>query len=90
MYKFIDEKTEDGKIYQTIELIPIDKNKKFFKAQLKINKAEKLLVSSKIFNKDGTHFMYSIDKFIPSTVLSDATFSFNAASHPKVEILDLR
>jgi outer membrane lipoprotein-sorting protein len=90
IFKFIDEKKEGGKIIQTIELIPVDKNKKFFKAQLRINKENSQLISSKIFNKDGSHFMYTISKFTSNQPAADDIFTFNKASHPKVEIIDLR
>ncbi len=90
VFKFVEEKNEDGKVFQIIDLMPEDKNKKFFKARLKINKADKSLVSSKIFNKDGSHFIYSIDKFTPNVPLNDDLFTFNKAAYPKVEVVDLR
>jgi outer membrane lipoprotein carrier protein len=89
-FKYLDEKNEGGKVVETIELIPSDKNKKFFKAQLKINKSENTLVSSKIFNKDGSHFTYTITKFSPNLPAADDQFIFNTAAHPKVETIDLR
>lgn len=90
VFKFIEEKNEGGRIFQIVDLMPEDKNKKFFKARLKINKADKTLVSSKIFNKDGTHFTYSIDKLTPNVALNDDLFTFNKAVYPKVEVVDLR
>ncbi len=90
MYKFVDEKAEAGKTIQTIELVPVDKAKKFFKARLKINKTDKSLVSIKIDNKDGSHMTYIIDKLVPNTPLADGVFVFNKAAHPKVEEVDLR
>lgn len=90
LFKLTEEKKEGAKLIDTIELIPVDKNKKFFKAQLKIDKTDMTLVSSKIFNKDGSHFIYSITKFTGNTNLADDQFTFNTASHPKVEVIDLR
>jgi outer membrane lipoprotein carrier protein len=90
LFKLTEEKNEGTKLIETIELIPVDKNKKFFKAQLKINKTDMSLVSSKIFNKDGSHFTYSITKFTGNVPIADEQFNFNAASHPKVEVIDLR
>ena len=90
LFKLTEEKNEGAKQIETIELIPVDKNKKFFKAQLKINKTDMTLVSSKIYNKDGSHFTYSITKFTGNTPIADDQFTFNAAGHPKVEVIDLR
>ncbi len=90
VYKFVEEKAEVGKTYQFIDLMPVDKNKKFFKARLKIDKADKLLVSTIINNKDGSKATYSISKFTPNVVIADDQFSFNTAKYPKVEVVDLR
>lgn len=90
VFKFIEEKNEGGKIVQTIDVMPEDKTKKFFKARLRINKADKSLLSSKIFNKDGSHITLTIDKLTPNIAVADDQFTWNKAAHPKVEEVDLR
>ena len=88
--KFVEEKMENGKMVQIIDLTPLDKKKKFFKIRLTINKAEKTIVSSKIFDKNGNKINYTIDKFLTNTPLADNLFAFVSANYPGIEIIDLR
>ena len=88
--KYIDEKMEGGKTIINIELTPTDKSKKIFKIKLSIDKSEKLVVSAKIFDKNGNHYTYSVDKFTPNFAAPDNLFTMDAKAHPKAEIIDLR
>lgn len=88
--KFIEEKTEAGKTFQIVELIPESNNKKFFKIRLKINKADKSISESKVFNRDGSTMYYSITRFVPNPALDESMFTFNKAKYPKAEVVDLR
>ncbi len=88
--KFVEEKMENGKSVQVIDLTPLDKKKKFFKIRLTINKVEKTILNSKIFDKNGNKITYTIDKFITNTPLEDSMFTFVAKNFPGIEIIDLR
>ncbi|MEI6815947.1 MAG: outer membrane lipoprotein carrier protein LolA [Bacteroidota bacterium] len=88
--KFVEEKTDGGKAVQIIDLTPIDKKKKFFKIRLTINKLEKLIVSSKIFDKNGNKINYTIDKFSHDTPISDSIFTFVVGNYPGIEVIDLK
>ncbi len=89
-YKFIEEKTEGTKQIQVIDIKPLDAKKNFFKIRLTIDKADKNIVRSEVFNKNGSHITYSIRNFTGSAQLTDAMFSFDKSKHPGVEVVDLR
>ncbi len=88
--KFVEEKMENGKAIQVIDLTPIDKKKKFFKVRLAINKVEKTIINSKIFDKNGNKISYTIDKFITNSLIEDGTFLFIPKNYPGIETIDLR
>lgn len=87
---YIEEQTVNGKIYQVIEMTPNDKTKSYFKVRLMIDKTEKTIFSAKIFDKNGSRYTYEISKFTANPVLAESFFTFNTASHPGVEVVDLR
>ena len=81
---FVEEKKEGTKLVQIIDLKPVDTKKNYFKIRLSIDKNEKLVISTKIFDKNGNHYTYAIKQFSPNLPLQDALFTFNVASHPGV------
>ena len=88
--KYLAEKTVNGKVQQLIELIPEDNKKSYFKIQLMIDKAAQYVSEAKVFDKSGSIYTYTIQKFMPNALVSDDTFTFNPAKHPGVEVVDLR
>lgn len=88
--RFAEEKTEGGKIFQFIDLKPLDKGKPYFKIQLKINKAEKTIAGATVHNNNGSTITYTIIKFTPNPAVKDTDFSFDAKRYPGVEVVDLR
>lgn len=88
--KYTGVKTIGGKLYQFIELVPEDTKKPFFKVQIQINKSEKQITSAKIFQKNGTYLIYTVEKFKPNSITSDDIFVFDKSKFPGVEIIDLR
>ena len=83
--------TKQGKkIVQEVELTPIDKTKPFFKVLVNIDKAAKVISSTKVFEKNGNRYTYSVLSMKTNAPLSDAMFVFDAGKYPKVEIVDLR
>ena len=89
-FKFIEEKTENGKQVQIIDIKPQDAKKNYFKIRLTIDKSEKMVNNTMVFDKSGSHYIYSVKQFTPNPVLSDALFTFDKTKHPGVEIVDLR
>ncbi len=79
-----------GKTYQVVELTPIDKTKPFFKVLLEVDKANKIIMSTQVFEKSGNRYLYAINTISTSTVIADETFAFNVKKFPGVEVIDLR
>ncbi len=88
--KYIGDKKEGTKTLQQIELVPDDAKKSYFKIQLFIDKQEKVINSAKIFNKNGTNFIYSIEQFKMNPETPESLFTFDKSKHPNVEVVDLR
>lgn len=84
--KFIEEKGNN----QTIELYPLKKGKSFTKVRLTIDKTKKQITKFEIYDRNGSIFSYTVDKFITDQAVTDNVFTFNKADHPGVEINDMR
>ncbi|MDE3183587.1 MAG: outer membrane lipoprotein carrier protein LolA [Bacteroidota bacterium] len=90
LYKLNGEKKEGNKMVQEIELTPVDKTKTFFKVLVNVDKATKNIISSKVFEKNGDRYIYTINLMKPNTNLPDSLFTFDAKKYPNVEVVDLR
>lgn len=90
LYKTNPDVKIGGKMMQEIELTPIDKSKPFFKVLVNVDKATKTIRQTKVFEKNGNRYTYSIVSLQPNTALPDALFTFDPKRYPKVEIVDLR
>jgi outer membrane lipoprotein carrier protein len=80
----------EGKTFQVVELTPIDKTKPFFKVILEIDKANKVLMSTRVFEKSGNRYLYAINSMATSTIIPDDSFAFSTKKYPGVEVIDLR
>lgn len=89
-YKYIGETKNNGKTCDQIDLVPENDDKSFFKIQLYIEKENNLITGAKIFDKGGTHYYYTINKFKSNVPVDDSMFEFNITSHPDIEVIDLR
>lgn len=90
LYKLNGESKVGGKTIQEIELTPIDKTKPFFKVLLSIDKASQTISSTKVFEKNGNRYTYSVSSLKINTSIADEVFTFDTAKYPKVEVVDLR
>src|SRR6185437_2536317 len=90
LYKLNGEKKEGNKIVQEIELTPVDKTKTYFKVLVNVDKASKNITSSKIFEKNGDRYIYTINSMKINTDIPESLFVFDAKKYPKVEVVDLR
>ena len=90
LYKLNGEIKKSGKIIQEIELTPVDKTKSFFKVLVNIDKSSKNIVSTKVFEKNGNRYIYTINSMKTNTSLPESLFVFNAKNYPNVEVVDLR
>jgi len=75
---------------QEVELTPIDKSKLFHKVLVFINKATKSITSTKIFEKAGNRYTYTVSGMATNTNIADAMFIFNQKNYPGMELVDLR
>lgn len=90
LYKLNDEKKEAGKTLQEIELTPTDKSKAFFKILAYVDKASKNIASTKLFEKNGNRYVYSVTSFSPNIKIENNVFVFDAKKYPGVEVIDLQ
>ena len=77
-----------GKKMQEIELTPIDKSKPFHKVLVYIDKS--VINTTKIFEKTGNRYTYSVSGLKTDVAIADATFLFDVSKYPGVEVVDLR
>ena len=89
LYKLNGEKKMNAKTVQEIEMTPVDKTKNIFKIYLYIDKASKTAYSSKMLDKSGNVYIYTVNSLKNNPSLSDASFVFNKAKYPGVEVVDL-
>lgn len=80
----------NGKTYQVVELTPLDKTKPFFKVVLEVDKATKVIMSTRVFEKNGNRYLYAINNMSTSSVIADDSFVFSPKKYPGVEVIDLR
>ena len=90
LYKLNGEKKVGAKTVQEIELTPVDKTRNFFKVYLMVDKATKTIYSTKVMEKSGTRFTYTVSSLNSSVTLTDAQFVFDAKKYPGVDVIDLR
>ena len=90
LYKLNGETKRGTKIIQEIELTPIDKTKAFFKVLVGIDKVSKNIVSTKLFEKNGNRYVYTVTAFKTNSDLPESLFIFDSKTYPNVEVVDLR
>lgn len=77
-----------AKNMQEVELTPIDKTKPFHKVLLYIDKSA--IMTTKVFEKTGNKYTYSVNSMSTNTNIADPTFIFDVKKYPGVEVVDLR
>jgi outer membrane lipoprotein-sorting protein len=73
-----------------VEMTPLDKSKPYFKVIVLIDRQNKNVVSTEIFEKGGNRYTYEVEKFVPNAPATDTDFVFNKADYPGVDVVDLR
>lgn len=87
---FLYKLNSDANGVQEIELTPIDKTKLFHKVIVYINKTAKTITSTKVFEKAGSRYTYTVSGMNTKTTIADATFVFDLKNYPGMEVVDLR
>lgn len=88
--KLNGEKTLDKKVLQEIEMTPVDKTKPFHKVYILVDKANKTIYSSRVLDKSGNVYTYTVSNLNGNANVSDAQFVFDKSKYPGVEVIDLR
>lgn len=90
LYKLNGEKKLGGKTVQEIEMTPVDKTKAFHKVYVYVDKAAKTINSTKVMEKNGNKYTYTVNSLNGNAPVSDAQFVFDKKKYPGVEEVDLR
>lgn len=88
LYKMNEDVKMNGKTMQEVELTPIDKTKAFHKVLLYVSNST--INTTRVFEKTGNRYTYSISSMTTNGAIPDATFIFDASKYPGVETVDLR
>jgi outer membrane lipoprotein-sorting protein len=88
LYRLNGDVTVAGKKLKEIELTPVDKSKTFHKVLLYLDKSS--INTTKIFEKTGNRYTYSISNMNTAAPIDDKMFLFDASKYPGVEVVDLR
>jgi outer membrane lipoprotein carrier protein len=90
LYKLNDEQKEGTRILQEIEMTPIDKNKSFHKVYVYVDKAKQGIYSTKVLDKNGNKYTYTVNSLNGTAPVNDQLFIFDKTKYPGVEEVDLR
>lgn len=90
LYKLNGEKKVGTKVLQEIELTPTDKSKPFHKVLVWVDKAQNTIYSTKVMEKNGNRYTYTVSNMNGNANLADNYFVFNKAQYPGVEVIDLQ
>jgi outer membrane lipoprotein carrier protein len=90
LYKLNGEKKQGNKVLQEIEMTPTDKSRNFHKVYIWVDKASQTIMTTRILEKSGNRYVYSVTSFSGNATVPDATFIFDKKQFPGVEVIDLR
>lgn len=90
LYKLNGEKKSGDKVLVEIEMTPTNKAKSFHKVIVLIDKGANTIVGTKVLEKNGNRFTYTVTHFNGNEPIAAKQFLFNAAEYPGVEVIDLR
>ena len=90
LYKMNGEKKQGNKILQEIEMTPVDKTKAFHKVYVLIDKKAQTIYSTRVLEKNGNKYSYTVNTMNGKAAIADNTFVFDKKNYPGVEEIDLR
>jgi outer membrane lipoprotein-sorting protein len=88
--KLNGEKKVNKKVVQEIEMTPVDKTRPFHKVYLMIDKQNKTIYSTRVLDKTGNSYTYTVNTLNGKANLTDGVFVFDKAKYPGVDVIDLR
>jgi len=90
LYKLNGEKKVGTKVLQEIEMTPVDKTKAFHKVYLLVDKKAQTIHSTRVLEKNGNKYSYTVNSMNSKAPVKDDVFVFNKGNYPGVEEVDLR
>lgn len=90
LYKLNGEKKQGAKTIQEIEMTPVDKSKTFHKVLVYVDKGAQTIYSTKVMEKNGTRYTYTVSSLSSNDNINDSQFVFDKSKYPGVEEVDLR
>lgn len=90
LYTLNGEKKMGGKTIQEIQMTPTDKSKSFHTVYLLIDKASKTIYSTRVLEKTGDRYSYTVTSLKSNKPIDDKTFVFDKSKFPGVEVVDLQ
>jgi outer membrane lipoprotein carrier protein len=90
LYKLNGEKKQGTKVIQEIEMTPTDKTKQFHKVYVYVDKTGKTINGTKVLEKSGSRYTYTVSSLSPNATIADSYFVFDSKKYPGVEVVDLR
>lgn len=90
LYRLNGEKKQGKKSLLEVEMTPMDKTKQFHKVYLLVDKGTNTIYSTRILDKSGNVFVYTVNNMNGRVSLPDALFVFDKNKYPGVEVIDLR
>ena len=88
--KLRGEKTVNGKAVVEVDLFPNDEQAAFTSISLCVDKSTLQPAGIVYYGKDGGTVTIAVTAFDTTVTLTPADFTFDAAKHPNVEVVDLR
>jgi outer membrane lipoprotein carrier protein len=89
-YKYLFVETSNNGSLDIVDLVPEDREKSYFKIRMEIKKPSRELKNFRIYDKNGSKYLYQINTFEENSVIQDSDFKFNQKNYPGVEIVDFR
>lgn len=79
-----------SKVIQDIQMTPVDKSKSFHSVYLQVDKAAQSLYSTKVMEKNGNRYTYTVNSMKTDVAATDGQFVFDPKKYPGVTVEDLR
>jgi outer membrane lipoprotein carrier protein len=89
-YKYLFVETKENGSLDIVDLVPEDREKTYFKIRMEIKKPSRELKNFRIYDKNGSKYLYQINTFAENSAIQDSDFKFNQKNYPGVEIVDFR
>ena len=84
------EKKVGAKVIQEIQMTPVDKSKNFHTVYLLIDKTAQSIYSTKVLEKSGSRYSYTVSAMKTNVPALDGQFQFDSKKFPGVTVEDLR